>query len=89
MKCQTRRSWAKVGVDLFPYRGRNYLICDDYYSSFWEIDSLDNTTSGTVIQTDAPSCQANATNEPVLESGQPEPVALPMQGLKTRSGRVI
>ena len=28
------RSWAKVGDDLFPYRGRNYLICDDYYSSF-------------------------------------------------------
>ena len=29
--------WAKVGVDLLTYRGRNYLICVDYYSSFWEI----------------------------------------------------
>ena len=44
------RPWAKVGVDLFTYRGRNYLICVDYYSSFWEIDPLDNATSGTVIQ---------------------------------------
>ena len=44
------RPWAKVGVDLFTYRGRNYLICVDYYSSFWEIDPLDNTTSGTIIQ---------------------------------------
>ena len=44
------RPWAKVGVDLFTYRGRNYLICVDYYSSFREIDSLDKTTSGTVVQ---------------------------------------
>ena len=42
--------WAKVGVDLFTYRGRNYLIYVDYYSSFWEIDPLDNTTSGAVEQ---------------------------------------
>ena len=43
------RPWAKVGVDLFTYGGRNYLICVDYYSSFWEIDSLDKTTSGAVV----------------------------------------
>ena len=44
------RPWAKVGVDVFTYRGRNCLICVDYYSSFWEIDSLDKTTSGAVVQ---------------------------------------
>ena len=44
------RPWAKVGVDLFTYRGWNYLICVDYCSSFWEVDLLDNTTSGTVVQ---------------------------------------
>ena len=38
------RPWAKVGVDLFTYRSRNCLICVDYYSSFWEINPLDNTT---------------------------------------------
>ena len=43
------RPWAKVGVDLFTYGGRNYLICVDYYSSFWEMDSLDKTTSGAVV----------------------------------------
>ena len=43
------RPWAKVGVDLFTYRGRNCLICVDHYSSFWEIDSLDKTTSGAVV----------------------------------------
>ena len=44
------RPWAKVGVDLFTYRGRNYLTGVDYYSSFWEIDSLDETTSGAIVQ---------------------------------------
>ena len=40
--------WAKIGVDLFTYRGWNYLICVVYYSSFCEIDPLDNTTLGSV-----------------------------------------
>ena len=44
------RPWAKVGVDLFSYRSRNYLICVDYYSSFWEIDLLEDTQSATVIR---------------------------------------
>ena len=44
------RPWAKFGADLFTYRGRNYLICVDYYSSFWEINPLDNTTSGSMVQ---------------------------------------
>ena len=36
--------WAKFGADLLTYRDRKYLICVDYYSSFWEINPLDNTT---------------------------------------------
>ena len=44
------RPWAKVGVDLFSYKSRNYLICVDYYSSFWEIDLLEDTWSATVIR---------------------------------------
>ena len=39
------RPWAKVGIDLFSYRSHNYLICVDYYSSFWEIDLLEDTRS--------------------------------------------
>ena len=37
------RPRAKVGIDQFGYRSRNYLICVDYYSLVWEIDLLDNT----------------------------------------------
>lgn len=44
------RPWAKVGTDLFSYEGRNYLICVDYYSSFWEVDLLENTKSATIIR---------------------------------------
>ena len=47
------RPWAKFGevnCKLFTYRGRNYLISVDYYSSFWEINPLDNTTSVSVVQ---------------------------------------
>jgi len=42
--------WEKVGADLFNFNGRDYLITVDYYFSFWEIDALENTRSGTVIR---------------------------------------
>ena len=32
------KPWVKVGVDLFIYKGLEYLIAVDYYSTFWEID---------------------------------------------------
>ena len=34
------RPWAKVGTDMFSFNGRIYLLCVDYYSSFWEVDLL-------------------------------------------------
>ena len=39
------RPWAKVGVDLFTFNQTNYLIIVDYFSGFWEIDPLENTTA--------------------------------------------
>ena len=44
------RPWVKVGVDLFIYKGLEYLIAVDYYSTFWEIDLQDNTRSCSVIR---------------------------------------
>ena len=44
------RPLAKVGIDLFSYRSRNYLICVDYYSSFWEVDLFEDTRSATMIR---------------------------------------
>ena len=39
------RPWTKVGVDLFTFNQTNYLIIVDYFSGFWEIDPLENTTA--------------------------------------------
>ena len=44
------RPWAKVGVDLFTFNQTNYLIIVDYFSRFWEIDPLENTTASHIIR---------------------------------------
>lgn len=42
--------WEKVGTDIFTINSRNYLVTVDYYSQFFEIDYLSDTTSETIIQ---------------------------------------
>jgi hypothetical protein len=39
------RLWQVIGTDLFEFQGRNYLVTTDYYSNFFEVDRLYNTTS--------------------------------------------
>ena len=43
------RPWEKIGVDLFECDGSDYLINVDYFSTFWEIDKLSETTSKAII----------------------------------------
>jgi len=43
------RPWAVVAQDLFSLNDKSYLITVDYYSDFWEIDAVPNTTSDTVV----------------------------------------
>ena len=43
------RPWVKIGTDLFCFSGNDYLITVDYYSSFFEIDRLYDTSSKTAI----------------------------------------
>lgn len=33
-----KRSWERVGCDMFEFDGKDYLICADYFSDFFEID---------------------------------------------------
>ncbi|XP_068674762.1 uncharacterized protein [Montipora foliosa] len=40
---------AKVGLDLFEFNQRTYLVTVDYYSNFFEVDYLQCTTSKDVI----------------------------------------
>ena len=44
------RPWQKIGVDLFEWDKKDYLITVDYYSNFWEIDRLYSKTAKTVIK---------------------------------------
>ncbi|KAL6460946.1 hypothetical protein MHYP_G00309120 [Metynnis hypsauchen] len=44
------RPWAKVGADLFVFENKDYLETVDYYSNFWEVDYLQDTTSSMVIR---------------------------------------
>ena len=43
------RPWAKIGTDLFPHNGKDYLVTVDYYSNFWEVDYLADTKAQTTI----------------------------------------
>ena len=45
------RPWQKIGCDLFEYQGKDYLICVDYYSNFFEVDRLYKKTASKVIKT--------------------------------------
>ena len=38
-----------MASDLFAWGGKDYLICTDYHSNFFEVDVLNETTSGAVI----------------------------------------
>ena len=44
------RPWAKVGVDLFTFNQTNHLIIVDYFSGFWEIYPVENTTASQIIR---------------------------------------
>ena len=41
--------WSKVGLDLFDFHQRTYLVTVDYYSNIFEVDYLQGTTSRDVI----------------------------------------
>ncbi|MGH0142006.1 UNVERIFIED_CONTAM: hypothetical protein FKN15_074960 [Acipenser sinensis] len=42
--------WSKVGMDFFTVNKSDYLIIVDYYSDYWEIDELQDTTATTTIE---------------------------------------
>nr|XP_039248383.1 uncharacterized protein K02A2.6-like [Styela clava] len=44
------RPWSYVATDLFMWNRLDYLVTVDSYSGWYEINSLPNTTSRTVIQ---------------------------------------
>ncbi|XP_053383774.1 uncharacterized protein K02A2.6-like [Mercenaria mercenaria] len=45
-----QRPWQNIAVDLFSFDGNDYLVTTDYYSRFFEVDTLPNTQSITIIR---------------------------------------
>ena len=43
--------WAKVAQDMFSHSRKTYLVTVDYYSDYFELDILKETTAAAVIQT--------------------------------------
>lgn len=43
------RPWERVGCDLFEFDGKDYLICADYFSDFFEVDRLHGRAGKEVI----------------------------------------
>ena len=43
------RPWQRVGVDIFTFHKRNYQVTVDFYSGWFELDLLNDTTASTVI----------------------------------------
>ena len=41
--------WQKLGTDLFQFEGKHYLLLVDYYSNFFEVSMLSNTSTSEVI----------------------------------------
>ena len=44
------RPWAKVGADLFQFRGKEYLVLSDYFSNYVEVEKLPTTDSAAVVR---------------------------------------
>ena len=45
-----KKPWEKVGMDLFCWKGKNYLVIVDYLTDFFEIYKLQQTTAASVVE---------------------------------------
>ena len=43
------RPWSIVAQDLFTFNSKSYLITVDFYSDFWELDALPDTSGETIV----------------------------------------
>ena len=40
--------WSKLGIDIFSLKTEDYLVTVDYYSDYFELDLLPDTSAATV-----------------------------------------
>ena len=61
-----------IGQDLFTLDGKNYLISVDYYSDYWELDFLTNTTSKAVVEASKAQFARYGIPESVISGNGPQ-----------------
>ena len=66
------RPWEKIAVDLFQLNGRDYMVTVDYYSNFFEVDSLTTKTAVEVIRKlKAHLARHGIPDQVISDNGQP------------------
>ena len=50
MPIESTLPWEKVGTDLFSWSGKDYLLMLDYFSGWWEVERLNDTTTTAIIR---------------------------------------
>ena len=61
--------WSQVGQDLFTLNGRDYLVTVDYYSDYFEIVKLNNTTARSVIKATKDHFACHGIADMVIDNG--------------------
>ena len=71
--------WQKVASDLFHYKGKNYLLCVDYFSRYPEVVKLNSTTSKGVIEALKSIFACHGTPETLISDNGPQYSAVEMK----------
>ena len=66
------RPWAKIGTDLFSNNGKDYLVTDDYYSNFWEVDYFADTGAQTIIGKLKAHCARHGIPDTIVSDNGPQ-----------------
>ena len=64
--------WQMVGQDLFTLDSQNYLITVDYFSDYWELDILPDTSSETIVMRTKTQFASFGISETVLTDNGPQ-----------------
>ena len=66
------RLWEKIALDLFQLNGRDYMVTVDYYSNFFEVDTLTTKTAVEVIKKlKAHLARHGIPDQVISDNGQP------------------
>jgi len=65
------RPWSKVGIDIFTYGRKDYLVVVDYFSKYPEVEELRNKTAAGVIEALKKTCARHGIPETIVSDNMP------------------